>query len=72
MMKKADYEELEPLLKSKNEAEVTIPSNILLKVFCLFLLLFPGKNSKDKVNPYAHIWIYQFLSGQFTIVSSTG
>ena len=68
-MKKADYEELEPLLKSKNEAEVTIPSNILLKVFCLFLLLFPGKNTKDKIDTYSFIGIYQFLKGFFTVPS---
>ena len=68
-MEKSDCEELEPLLKSKSEAEVTIPSKILQKVFCLFLLLFLGKDTKDKVNPYAHIEICQFLSGQFTLVS---
>ena len=68
-MKKADHEELEPLLKSKNEAEVTIPSNILLKVFCLFLLLFPGKNTKDKIDTYSFIGIYQFLKGFFTVPS---
>ena len=46
-MEKSDCEELEPLLESKSEAEVTIPSKILQKVFCLFLLLCPGKNTKD-------------------------
>ena len=56
-MEKSDCEELEPLLKSKSEAEVTIPSKILQKVFCLFLLLFLGKDTKDKVNPYAHIFV---------------
>ena len=68
-MEKSDYEELEPLLKSKSQAEVTIPSNILQRVFCLFLLLLSGKDTKDKVKRYAHIRIYQFLSGQFPIVS---
>ena len=52
MMERSDSEELEPLLKSKSEAKVTTPSTILQKVFCLFLLLFPGKDTKDKVNPY--------------------
>ena len=62
MMERSDYEELEPLLKPKSEAEVTTPSTILQKVFCLFLFLFPGKSTKDQVRPYAHIGIYQFLS----------
>ena len=56
MMERSDSEELEPLLKSKSEAKVTTPSTILQKVFCLFLLLFPGKDTKDKINPYAHKW----------------
>ena len=45
MIERSDYEELEPLLKSKNEAKVTTPSTILKIVFCLFLLLFPGKDT---------------------------
>ena len=48
MMERSDYDELEPLLKSKSEAKVTTPSTILQKVFRLFLLLFPGKDTKDK------------------------
>ena len=66
MMERSDYEELEPLLKSKSEAEVTTRSTILRIVFCLFLLLFPGKDIKEKVKPYALNGICQFLSGQFT------
>ena len=68
-MKKADYEELEPLLKFKSKAEVTTPSTNLQKVFCLFLLLFPGKNTKDKIDTYSFIGIYQFLKGFFTVPS---
>ena len=49
-MEKSDYEELEPLLKTKSKAEVTTPSTILQKVFCLFLLLFPGKDTRDKAS----------------------
>ena len=48
MMERSDYDELEPLLKSKSEAKVTTASTILQKVFRLFLLLFPGKDTKDK------------------------
>jgi hypothetical protein len=47
MKEKSDYEELEPLLKSKSEAKVTTPSTIFQKVFYLFLLLFPGMDTKD-------------------------
>ena len=53
MIERSDYEELEPLLKPKSEAKVTTPSTIVQKVFCLFLLLFPGKDNKDKVNLYS-------------------
>ena len=52
MMERSDYEELEPLLKSKSEAEVTTRSTILQIAFCLFLLLFPGKDTKNKINLY--------------------
>ena len=54
MIERSDYEELEPLLKSKSEAKVTTPSTILQKVFCLFLLLFPGMDTKDMINLYAN------------------
>ena len=50
MKERSDYEELEPLLKSKKEAKVTTPSTIFQKVLFLFLLLFPGKDTKDMVN----------------------
>ena len=54
MIERSDYEELEPLLKSKSEAKVTILSTIFQKVFCLFLLLFPGMDTKDMINLYAN------------------
>ena len=60
-MEKSDYEELEPFLKSKSEAEATTPSTFLQKVFCLFLLLFTSKDAKDKVNPHALISKMYFL-----------
>ena len=50
MMEGSDYEELQPLLKSKSEAKA---STMIQKVFCVILLLFPGKDSKDKVNQYS-------------------
>ena len=51
-MEASDYEELLPLLKSKNEAKAT-QSTMFQEVFCVILLLFPGKDTKFKVNPYA-------------------
>ena len=51
-MEASDYEELQPLLKSKSEAKAT-QSTMFQDVFCVILLLFPGKDTKDKVNPYA-------------------
>ena len=56
MIERSDYEELEPLLKSKSEAKVTTLSTIFQKVFCLFLLLFPGMDTKDMLNLYTHRW----------------
>ena len=50
-MEASDYEELLPLLKSKNEAKAT-QSTMFQEVFCVILLLFPGKDTKDKVNTY--------------------
>ena len=51
-MEGSDYEELQPLLKSKSEAKAT-QSTMFQEVFCVILLLFPGKDSKDKVNQYS-------------------
>ena len=51
-MEASDYEELQPLLKSKSEAKAT-QSTMFQDVFCVILLLFPGKDTKDKVNTYA-------------------
>ena len=48
-MKRSDYEELEPLLKSKSEAKVTTPLTIIKKVFCLFLMLFPGMDIRGQL-----------------------
>ena len=50
-MEGSDYEELQPLLKSKSEAKAT-ESTMFQDVFCVILLLFPGKDTKYKVNPY--------------------
>ena len=50
-MEASDYEELQPLLKSKSEAKAT-QSIMFQDVFCVILLLFPGKDTKNKVNPY--------------------
>ena len=51
-MEASDYEELQPLLRSKSEAKAT-QSTMFQDVFCVILLLFPGKGTKDKVNTYA-------------------
>ena len=51
-MEGSDYEELQPLLKSKSEAKTT-QSTMFQEVFFRILLLFPGKDTKDKVNLYA-------------------
>ena len=51
-MEASDYEELQPLLKSKSEAKAT-ESTMFQDVFCVILLLFPGKDTKNRVNPYA-------------------
>ena len=50
-MEASDYEELQPLLKSKSEAKAT-QSTMFQDVFCVILLLFPGKDTKYKVIPY--------------------
>ena len=54
MIERSDYEESEPLLKSKSAAKVTTLPIIFQKVFCLFLLLFPGMDTKDMINLYAN------------------
>ena len=50
-MEASDYEELQPLLKPKREAKAT-QSTMFQDVFCVILLLFPGKDIEYKVNPY--------------------
>ena len=42
-MEASDYEELQPLLKPKREAKAT-QSTMFQDVFCVILLLFPGKD----------------------------
>ena len=44
-MEASDYEELQPLLKSKSEAKAT-QSTMFQDVFCVILLLFPGNTVK--------------------------
>ena len=48
-MEASDYEELQPLLKPKREAKAT-QSTMFQDVFCVILLLFPGKDIKYKGN----------------------
>ena len=50
-MEASDCEELQPLLKSKSETKAT-KSTMFQDVFCVILLLFPGKDTKEKVSPY--------------------
>ena len=45
-MEASAYEELQPLLKSKSEAKAA-KSTMFQDVFCVILLLFPGKDTKD-------------------------